>query len=399
MQPPKLLVLTSYFKGGTFLEAAKEAGAYVIFITNEKLANKPWPRHAINEFHVMPDIHKQPDITYAVAYLMRKHQITRIVPLDDFDVELAADLREHFRLDGLGCSQARYFRDKLAERMLARDSGFYVPRFVAIFNDAEIQAFIDEVPPPWMLKPRSSAAAIGIRKIESPEQLWLALEDLGDERSFFVLEEFLPGDVHHVDAITVDGEVRFAKASCYGRPPFEVAHFGGVSTTTTLPDDHPDAQALLEWNRRWLAATRLENGVTHTEFLKCHRDGHFYFIETAARVGGAHIVELLEVATNFNPWREWARLEVALARGEPYTLPPLHHEHAALIICLARQHHPDLSAYNAPEVVWQADEEYHAGLIVASPDYERVCTLRDAYAEGFARDFLAVAPPPDTPTA
>ncbi|KPL89390.1 ATP-grasp domain-containing protein [Ardenticatena maritima] len=399
MNQPTLLVLASYFKGEAFLEAAKEAGAYVIFITNEKLANKPWPHHAIDEFHLMPDIHKQPDITYAVAYLMRHHQIERIVPLDDFDVELAADLREHFRLNGLGCSQARYFRDKLAERILAREHGFFVPRFTPVFNDAAVQAFIEEVPPPWMLKPRSSAAAIGIRKIESPEQLWFALEDLGDERSFFLLEEFLHGDVHHVDALTADGNILFAKASRYGRPPFEVAHFGGVSTTTTLPDDHPDAQALLEWNRRWIAATQLRNGVTHTEFLKRRDDGNFYFIETAARVGGAHIVELLEAATNFNPWREWARLEVALARGEPYTLPALRNDHAALVICLARQQHPDLSAYNAPEVVWRAKEEYHAGVILASSDYERICRLRDEYADGFARDFLAVAPPPEKPTA
>jgi hypothetical protein len=51
-----------------------------------------------------------------------------------------------------------------------------------------------------------------------------------------------------------------------------------------------------------------------------------------------------------------------------------------------------LSAYNDPEVVRRVPRENHAGLLVASPDPERVGQLLDAYNERFARDFLMHAP-------
>lgn len=60
------------------------------------------------------------------------------------------------------------------------------------------------------------------------------------------------------------------------------------------------------------------SGVTHTEFIKSAEDGRFYFLESAARVGGAYIAEVVEAATGLNPWVEWARIEVAAMRGDAY---------------------------------------------------------------------------------
>ncbi|MDX1417532.1 MAG: hypothetical protein R3293_25225, partial [Candidatus Promineifilaceae bacterium] len=118
-----ILCLASYFKGTTFLSAAKEQGVRVLLLTREKIKDEPWPREDIDEVFLMPDISKRPDVIYAVSYLMRGNNIVQIVPLDDYDVETAAALREHLRLPGLGETVARYFRDKLAMRMQARANG------------------------------------------------------------------------------------------------------------------------------------------------------------------------------------------------------------------------------------------------------------------------------------
>ena len=69
-----------------------------------------------------------------------------------------------------------------------------VPRFVGLFNDADINAFLDEVPAPWLVKPRSQAAAIGIRKATTRDEAWQHIHDLGDMRSFSLLEQFVDGD-------------------------------------------------------------------------------------------------------------------------------------------------------------------------------------------------------------
>ena len=104
------------------------------------------------------------------------------------------------------------------------------------------------------------------------------------------------------------------------------------------------------------------NGVSHAEFIKSSADGQFYFLEVAARVGGAYIADTVELATGVNPWVEWARLEVAQARGEEYKLPPLKDLYAAAVISLARQEMPDLSAYTDPEIAYRLQKSHHAGI-------------------------------------
>ena len=396
---PIILCLASYFKGGIFVEEAKRQGCHTILVTTQKQEHEEWPRHAIDEFYMLPfpNLARQPDITHSIAYLLRERAVDRIVALDDYDVETAADLREHFRLPGIGASQARFFRDKLAMRTRARQMGVPVPAFTPVFNYAAINDYFARVPGPWVLKPRSEASAMGIRKIEQPDELWHALNELGDRQSYFLLEKFLPGDVFHVDSVIWDGEVRFASAQRYGLPPMAVYHGGGVFASSTVLRGTDVEAALHAINRQVIAAMGLERGVTHAEFIRSEEDGQYYFLEIAARVGGAGIDRLVEYATNVNPWAEWARTVVADVRGEPYVLPELRSDYAGLVVSLARQEWPDTSAYNDPELVWRLHKKHHVGFIVASWDYARVQELVSSYAGRVAVDFSATAPPLERP--
>ncbi len=131
--------------------------------------------------------------------------------------------------------------------------------------------------PPWLLKPRSQASGIGMKKIHEPGELWPWLEQLGDEQSFFLLEQFVPGDVFHVDSIVSERKVVFAEAHMYGKPPLDVSHQGGIFTTRTLPRTSSESKALLKLNRTLIEALGLVRGVTHAEFLRAHEDGKTLF--------------------------------------------------------------------------------------------------------------------------
>jgi biotin carboxylase len=394
-KPITILCLASYFKGTTFLTAAKTLGCHVIVVTREKLRDEPWPREAIDEIYYMPLLTTQPDIIYAIGYLMRSEAIDRIVPLDDYDVPTAAILREHFRVPGLGETVMRHFRDKLAMRLKARAEGFRVPEFTAVFNYDKLADWMNRVSPPWLLKPRLEAGAMGIKLVHTADEVWHWLGELGDQQSYFLLEQFVAGEVYHVDSIVWDSKVAFAIAHQYLQPPMNVAHEGGVFVTRTLPRNGKEARALLTFNRKLLIALGMTHGVSHTEFIK-GQDGEFYFLETAARVGGANIEQLVEAAAGINLWAESAKLEVALSRGEPYAPPEDAGNYAGVLICLAKQEWPDLSGYQAEEIVYRMDKKQHAGLIVASENQERVEELIREYSQRFAQDFLAVAPPLDT---
>lgn len=389
-QPITFVCISSEFKGVDFLKALKAQGCRVFLVTEEKFKEADWPREAIDEIFLMPDLSRHEDVLYGVSYLARHNQIDRIVALDDYDVRLAANLREHMRIPGMGDTTGRYFRDKLAMRKRAEEAGIPVPAFIHILNYDRLNEFMNTVSPPWVFKPRFEAGSVGIKKAHSADEVWNWINELGDRQSFYLLEQFVAGDVFHVDAIVSEKEMVFAAAHQYGRPPMSVSHEGGVFMTRTLPHEGEEAVALKKINAHLLRELGMVRGVTHTEYIRSHADGRFYFLETAARVGGAHIAETVEAATGVNLWAEWAKIEVAQAKKVDYMLPEIRRDYAGILVCLARQEWPDLSGYQEPEIVWRINKKQHAGLIVCSPDPARIEGLLAEYGRRFAEDFLAV---------
>jgi biotin carboxylase len=399
-QPFTILALASYEKGYDFLREAKRIGVRVFLLTSLSLKDRAWPSEAIDEIFYMPDernVWNREHARKAVCYLLRSQRIDRIVPLDDFDLEMAAFLREHTRIAGMGESQTRYFRDKLAMRMRAAEAGIPVPEFAGVLHHPTVDDFTRRAGPPWVLKPRLLAGAIGIQKIHSSAELWAKIHALGDEQSNYLVERFVPGDIYHADSIVFGGEIRFAVASRYGSPPMEISQGGGIFTTRLLDRQSEMNRRILDRNRQVLEAMGLAGGVSHTEFIHGRDDGEIYFLETSARVGGANIADLVEAATGVNPWKEWAKLECADAVGG-YSLGQVRPDYAGLLVSLARQEYPDASSFRDPEICWRMSKRHHIGLIVRSPSLARVEELLDGYTTRVRNEFHASLPPKERPT-
>lgn len=395
---PRLLCLTSYEKGQPLMRQCAEMGCRVVLLTVEKLRDADWPRDILEELITMPDAMTLEQITNTVTWLARSRRFDRIIALDEFDMEAAAHLREHMRIPGMGRTAIAHFRDKLAMRYAARAAGIVQPEFTRILHHDEVREWMDRVPDPWVLKPRGEASAIGIRKMHTAEQVWRALDELNDRQSHFLLEQFIPGDIFHVDGIVSDSRMLFAAVSGYGKPPMQVMHEGGVFTTRVLDRKSAETRRLTEINAELIPALGMIRGVTHAEYIR-GADGRFYFLEAAARVGGAFIADVVEFATGVNLWREWGRIEVMSLRGERYRVPEQKSFYAGSALCLAKTAEPDTSAFTDPEIVLRLKKHHHAGLIVQSANADRVRALVEQYAERFAKMYLAVEPVPDRPTA
>ena len=389
--PVTILCIATFLKGHEFLRECRRQGCRVLLLTDEKLRDADWPRDSVDEFFFIRRDMPPSDVRLGAAHLARREPIHRIVALDDFDVELAAMLREHLFIPGMGETTGRAFRDKLAMRRRARAAGIPCPEFVHVLNNDAIAEWIRRVPAPWVLKPRGQAAAIGIRKLHNAEELWPSIEALGDRFAEYVLEQFVPGEVYHVDSIVFDRQVRFAIASRYSTPPMRVAHEGGIFATLTLHPSSPLSTALLESNTRVLGSFGLVRGTSHTEFIRAE-SGDWYFLETSARVGGAFIVDVVEAATGVNLWREWAKVEIAGEDGR-YDAPVRRETCGGIVLSLAKQEFPDLSGYTDPEIAVRVRKPHHAGLIVSSPSEARVKELLDDYTRRFYTDFHTSAPP------
>jgi hypothetical protein len=385
-----ILCLASYFKGETFLIRCKQEGCHVILLTAQALLNEPWPRKFIDEVFALPNFADLREVLNAVSYLCRSRIIDRIVALDDFDVELGGALREHLRMKGLGDSAARLYRDKLGMRVRAREIGILIPEFVGIIHHDRVREFMSRVPPPWLIKPRSEASAIGIQKLSNADDVWKAIDTLGDLQSFHLIEQMVPGDLYHVDSLFHAGKMMFAQPSRYHKPLFDVYHGGGVYATRTVSPDRPEYAPLRQVNEQLLTGFGYQTGASHTEFMKSHADGQYYFIETSARVGGANTAEMIEAATGINLWGEWAKTEID--HDVPYRLPPLKQRHAGVVISLVKEEKPNSSAFNDPEIVYRMDKPSHIGFVVASDDSARVDALLHQYIQRITNEHLAVVP-------
>lgn len=392
------LCISNYFKGNAFLIALKKQGNRVFLVTTEQLRDKPWAFEFIDEVFYMPgqDLDWDMDLLLkGVGGLMKDHKIEAIIALDDYDVEKAAFLRENLRIPGMGQTTGRYFRDKLAMRMRAKDAGIKVPPFSPLFNNEEINLFADTVDSPWVLKPRSEASAHGIIKIYNKEDLWKHILELGENRVYYLVEQFKPGDVYHADGLQLDGKTLFLTVSRYLATPMEISQGGGIFRSANVTYGSDDEKAIKRMNAEIMKAFGLKNGTSHTEFIKSREDGQMYFLETASRVGGAHLAEMVEAATGINLWEEWAKIEDAVAKYKKYQLPKVTKNYAGIVLTLSKYENPDLSFFDDPEVCFRVPLDYHAGLIVKSPKQDRVMQLLDDYAERFATDLSTSADAPE----
>jgi biotin carboxylase len=400
--PLNVVCLATYFKGVDFIRECKQLGARVILVTKEKMLTEDWPRESLADVIALPNDAGQDLFIHLAAHLSREMKLDRVVALEEFDVVTAAAIREHLFLPGMDSSTARSFRDKGLMATRARDAGVNAPEFIPLVNFDEIRQFLERVPAPWIIKPRSDVSAIGIRKISDAAEVWSVIEELNarerlrERAAHHLLAQFIAGEVFHVDSLVSEGDVVFCGANQYGRPPMDVAHQGGAYISRTIQHDTEDQRELFAANRKLVRALGLRSGAAHAEFIKSSSDGRFYFLEIAARVGGAYIAEVLEAASGINLWREWARLELA-ADGAAPRLETARKDYAGIVLSLAKQEQPDTSSYVDEEIVYRVKKRHHAGLIVASPRLERVQELLDQYSRRFVEDFVAVVPPLERP--
>ena len=399
---PTILCVARFFKGNDFIRECKRLGAAVVLLTREKLLDADWARGALDDLIAIPGRTSVQSYLAAATYVSRQRRVLRVVALEEYDIVTAAHIREHLCVPGMGATTARCFQDKLAMRFKANEVGIPQPKFVPLINYEALDEFMKRTSSPWMLKPRIGASAMGMKKIDDREDVWRAIADLDARESlhekpdFHLLEQFIPGDVYHVDSLVAGGKVLFASVERYGAPPFEVSHSGGVPISYFVKHGSQEQRALLRLNKKLLKGFGFTQGVTHAEFIRRagseqNESDRHVFLEVAARVGGAYTAETIAAATGINLWREWAGIELATPE-RPYILPPIRKEYGGIAVSLARQENPCTSSYDDPEIVYRVRKPWHVGLMVRSPDQERVINLLTEYARRFSEDFTAFAP-------
>jgi len=378
------------------LRQLKRLGHMVYLVTSEKTRDEAWPHDDLEDIFYMPgkDGRKWDMNTLigGVAHLFRSRKIDRIIALDDYDVWKAARLREEFRIPGMGDTTARHFFDKLAMRIEARDAGLPVPGFTGLFNDDTIKEFLATSEGPWLAKPRRDAGSLGIRKIMTPDAFWKWSVDSGDQRHEYLLEEYRPGIICHVDSLNYEDQTLFTRCSQYLDAPFDVAHGGGIFQSKTMGAKDALSKKLSTLNTKVLAAFGLRHGASHSEYIVRYGGKEILFLETSARCGGAHLTDMVEAASGISLWTEWANIEHCVLTGKPYHLPLVDDLQAGIIVTLSKYDDPDYEKFTDEEIWWKLHKKHHIGFIFQHKTGKRIEELLGSYARRIKEEYSTTVP-------
>jgi hypothetical protein len=308
----RFLCIAGCVRGHEFLRQCAELDVRPTLLTLDSLRDSGWPREAIADLATMPAGLTREQIQNTVTWMARGRQFNRVVALDAGQLQIAADLREHMRIPGMGMTTAGYYRDRLAMRISARESGFAVPEFCRVLNYDDLREFMDRIAAPWMLTPRTPGPGKQPYRIDDPEHLWRVLEQLGDRQSHYLLEEAMEGERYTVESIVSECRVVFSVVHRHRVWP------GMAGVVETVDRASRDWMELTALNGGLAPSLGMVRGVTQASFVRSPADGRYRFERIEAAVGGEGVDRLTEAATGLNLWKEWARLEVAHLRGQDY---------------------------------------------------------------------------------
>jgi len=252
-------------------------------------------------------------IARATAGLQRQiGRVERLVgALEQLQVPLA-QVREGLGIDGMDVRTALNVRDKSRMKETLQAAGVPCARHALVHDRGAALAFAAQVGFPLVAKPPAGAGAQATFRLDDADMLgrWLDAVPLGAHAPA-LLEEFLTGEEHSFDSVTLGGATVWASISDYAPPPLEVLRNPWIQWTVLLPRDISGERyaGIHHWGPAALNALGVRDALTHMEWFR-RPDGSVAVSEVAARPPGAQLTSMHGYAHDFDLYRAWAELVI-----------------------------------------------------------------------------------------
>ena len=266
------------------------------------------------------DGHVADAVLAALGTLPGPPRFDRVVSLSEYELLAAAQVREALGVPGPSVADAALVRDKLAMKTAVAEAGIAVPRFLPLASVMDVDGRLAASALPWggrtVLKPTHGAGSEDVVIFESADACLRALRDgatgvaalqgVAPAVGRFELEEFVEGDILHMDGLVQDGVVRVAIGSRY------VGNCQQYNANRPLGSGQFDLGAAQRgWVERIIGAVRIRQGAFHLEAIDSVRG--LVFLEIGNRTGGAGVPQATSLAWD----ADFQALELELIVGKP----------------------------------------------------------------------------------
>ncbi len=305
-----------------FTRGLAESGARVFGVGDQSVAALPQlVRRCLSEYVQVRSLWDSAQVIAQVHAQLKGHSLDRIECLWEPGIMLAARLRAHFGIPGLSVEQAHRFRDKEAMKVALDEAGIRTPRHVAVDSVAGCWDAAEQIGFPIILKPIDGAGSADTYRVESRDELRAVLPRLRHVPIISV-EEFVDGEEYTFDTITIDGKVAYYNVAWYRPRPLIARSNEWISPQVVALRDVGDSALAggIGMGIEVIEALGFGSGFTHMEWYR-KADGEVVFGEIGARPPGAHQVDQMKYACDFDVFRAWGsamttgRLDTSIERN------------------------------------------------------------------------------------
>ncbi len=231
--------------------------------------------------------------------------------LEELQVPLG-QVRDHLGIEGMGAETASNFRDKSKMKSLLRGAGVPCAHHALAQNIEEAKTFAAAQGFPLVAKPNEGSGARATYRLESTQDLdeCLTVVRPSPERPL-LLEEFVVGDEHSFDSVSLAGQIVWFSINHYLPSPLEVIEEPWIQWCVVLPREVDDARysEIRRHAGTALRALGMKNGLSHMEWFR-RANGTVAISEVGARPPGARFVDLISYAHDFDMYEAWAEVAV-----------------------------------------------------------------------------------------
>ncbi len=291
-----------------FTRGLAESGATVFGVGDQGRGSIPeLVRRSLTEYVQVRSLWDTQAVIAELHQKLRGHALDRIECLWEPGIMLAAELRQHFGVAGLSVEQAHRFRDKEAMKLALDAAGIRTPRHVAVDNAAACWEAAEKIGFPVILKPIAGAGSADTYRVESRDDLRNVLPRLQHVQTISV-EEFIDGEEYTFDTITMGGKIAYHNVAWYRPRPLIARSNEWISPQVIALRDvaAPELADGIRMGYDVIAALGFDAGFTHMEWYR-KADGEVVFGEIGARPPGAHQVDQMKFACDFDVFRSWGQ--------------------------------------------------------------------------------------------
>lgn len=219
----------------------------------------------------------------------QKHPFDALIALHEVDILRGGYLRDYLGLPGQDSQSAQAYRCKTQMKHILKKHNFLIPSFKSVQSAVDVLAFMDHHSYPVILKPDLGTGSRGVHIIDSKRQLYTLLKKkkvfAPNQPLDWQIEEFIPGQMYHINGIVVHNEVIASWPSHYPHQSIEMTQ-GRFASSILLSPENPLTQKLNDYAKKLIQVLPTpSHTVFHLEVFVTATN-EIVFCEIASRIGG-----------------------------------------------------------------------------------------------------------------